>query len=290
MTKVNHEYILNIYAYVILILGIYGGEYSNITTKRVREMIRTPDIIPNNLRNIREMKGKTMDETATALGINRSYMSILETAKANMSGETALNIIEFFDSSFAALFGQQGVMKLPYTTETLKTQPTKILLTKEEHQQFQAGDIIKAVKLIEDELKKFNIPGVLNDIEEISSEPVDGSNKVIVSIKATISEPTEEIGEFDMNLTSNMNLDLYRALKDKKTKKNEYFNVYFIQDFLGITEEQVQEAIGLTEKGYYEIFEAEKKISVKLMWRLVKFFKVPLEMIMNVDLYKKKFI
>lgn len=290
MTKVNHVYILNIYAYVILILGIYGGEYSNITTKRVREMIRTPDIIPNNLRNIREMKGKTMDETATALGINRSYMSILENAKANMSGETALKIIEYFDSSFAALFGQQGVMKLPYTTETLKTQPTKILLTKEEYQQFQAGDIIKAVKLVEDELKKFNIPGVLSDIEEISSEPVDGSNKVIVRIKATISEPTEVIGEFDMNLTSNMDLDLYRALKDKDFKNNEYFNVYFIENFLGIDKEQVQEAIGLTEKGYYEIFEAEKKISVKLMWRLVKFFKVPLEMIMNVDLYKKKFI
>jgi len=290
LTKVNHEYILNIYAYVILILGIYGGEYSNITTKRVREMIRTPDIIPNNLRNIREMKGKTMDETATALGINRSYMSILENAKANMSGETALKIIEYFDSSFAALFGQQGVMKLPYTTETLKTQPTKILLTKEEYQQFQAGDIIKAVKLVEQEFKKLDLPIDLADIEEISSEPVDGSNKVIVSIKATISEPTEVIGEFDMNLTSNMDLDLYRALKDKDFKNNEYFNVYFIENFLGIDKEQVQEAIGLTEKGYYEIFEAEKKISVKLMWRLVKFFKVPLEMIMNVDLYKKKFI
>lgn len=290
MTKVNHVYILNIYAYVILILGIYGGEYSNITTKRVREMIRTPDIIPNNLRNIREMKGKTMDETATALGINRSYMSILENAKANMSGETALKIIEYFDSSFAALFGQQGVMKLPYTTETLKTQPTKILLTKEEYQQFQAGDIIKAVKLVEQEFKKLDLPIDLADIEEISSEPVDGSNKVIVSIKATISEPTEEIGEFDMNLSSNMDLDLYRALKDKEFKNNEYFNVYFIENFLGIDKEQVQEAIGLTEKGYYEIFEAEKKISVKLMWRLVKFFKVPLEMIMNVDLYKKKFI
>jgi transcriptional regulator with XRE-family HTH domain len=290
LTKVNHVYILNIYAYVILILGIYGGEYSNITTKRVREMIRTPDIIPNNLRNIREMKGKTMDETATALGINRSYMSILENAKANMSGETALKIIEYFDSSFAALFGQQGVMKLPYTTETLKTQPTKILLTKEEYQQFQAGDIIKAVKLVEQEFKKLDLPIDLADIEEISSEPVDGSNKVIVSIKATISEPTEEIGEFDMNLSSNMDLDLYRALKDKEFKNNEYFNVYFIENFLGIDKEQVQEAIGLTEKGYYEIFEAEKKISVKLMWRLVKFFKVPLEMIMNVDLYKKKFI
>ena len=290
MTKVNHEYILNIYAYVILILGIYGGEYSNITTKRVREMIRTPDIIPNNLRNIREMKGKTMDETATALGINRSYMSILETAKANMSGETALKIIEYFDSSFAALFGQQGVIKLPYTTETLKTQPTKIVLTKEEYKQFQEGDIIKAVKLVEQEFKKLDLPIDLADIEEISSEPVDGSNKVIVSIKATISEPTEEIGEFDMNLTSNMDLDLYRALKDKEFKNNEYFNVYFIENFLGIDKEQVQEAIGLTEKGYYEIFEAEKKISVKLMWRLVKFFKVPLEMIMNVDLYKKKFI
>ena len=290
MTKVNHVYILNIYAYVILILGIYGGEYSNITTKRVREMIRTPDIIPNNLRNIREMKGKTMDETATALGINRSYMSILENAKANMSGETALKIIEYFDSSFAALFGQQGVIKLPYTTETLKTQPTKIVLTKEEYKQFQEGDIIKAVKLVEQEFKKLDLPIDLADIEEISSEPVDGSNKVIVSIKATISEPTEEIGEFDMNLSSNMDLDLYRALKDKEFKNNEYFNVYFIENFLGIDKEQVQEAIGLTEKGYYEIFEAEKKISVKLMWRLVKFFKVPLEMIMNVDLYKKKFI
>ena len=253
-------------------------------------MIRTPDIIPNNLRNIREMKGKTMDETATALGINRSYMSILENAKANMSGETALKIIEYFDSSFAALFGQQGVIKLPYTTETLKTQPTKIVLTKEEYKQFQEGDIIKAVKLVEQEFKKLDLPIDLADIEEISSEPVDGSNKVIVSIKATISEPTEEIGEFDMNLSSNMDLDLYRALKDKEFKNNEYFNVYFIENFLGIDKEQVQEAIGLTEKGYYEIFEAEKKISVKLMWRLVKFFKVPLEMIMNVDLYKKKFI
>lgn len=248
-------------------------------------MILTPDIIPNNLRTIREMKSKTTEETAKAIGINVSYMSILENAKANMSGRTALKMIHYFDSSFAAMFGQPGIMKLTFTTEEITSQPTKIILTKEEYDCFQEGNIFEAVKLVEKEFKNYNMTGSLHDVKEISSENLEGLDKVLVSVEVTISKPTTNLMEFDMNLTNDINLELYKALREKGFDKGEHFNLNYIEKQLNMSKEEVQKALGLTERGYNQIFEAKKDISVKIMWRLVKLFKVPLEMIMNIPLY-----
>lgn len=250
-------------------------------------MIKTPDIIPNNLRSIRETRGRGTDETANALGMNRSYVSILENAKANMSGETALNIMNYFNCNFATLFEKEGKHLLEHSTETFNYQLTKIIITQKQLAEYRSGDIIEAVKMIEKEFKKYNIPGSVHDLEEVSCEEISGTEKLALSLKVTVVESKVDLVEFDLGLTYDINLELYKKLKDRGFKDNEYFSIKFIENALGITEPKTQEALGLSEKGYLDIINGEKRIPVKIMWRLVKFFKVPLEMIMNIPLYRE---
>lgn len=250
-------------------------------------MIRTPDILPNNLKTIRETRGKGTDETAEAIGMNRSYVSVLENGKANMSGEVALKIMEYFNASFAQLFHFADPVTLEYTTDTISTQLTKIILTQKEYDQFKQGDIIKAVKIIENEYKENDVPGSVHDIIEVSSEEIS-KKKVVVQLKVLMKEPKVEKLEFDLNIVDTIDKDTYMALKQRGFGKNELFSIDFLKSLLNVTDKDISEALGVTLDGYYDLISAKKKMSVKVMWRMVKFFKVPLEVIMNIPLYREK--
>lgn len=252
-------------------------------------MIRTPDIIPSNLRVIREMREKGTEETANALGMNRSYISILENAKANMSGETALRIMEYFDCSFAELFNKTEKVSLELTTETLKNHPTKIMMTAEEFESFMQGDIMNAAKTIEKEFKESNVKGSVYDInpQDSTSEKIENTDKLLVRVVVKMAEPKVEMVEFDMNISDGLDIQLYKALKERGFKENELFSIDFIHEYLDMDPSETKEALGLSSKGLEEILSGEKKVPVKIMWRMVKHFRVPLEMIMNIPDYKK---
>lgn len=250
-------------------------------------MIKTPDILPNNLREVREWKNKDTEETAIALGVNRSYISILENSRANMSSSLALSIMDYLDCTFAQLFDMNKVMSLEFSTEKYSERITKIIVNEKELTDFHNDNIIDVVKMLEKELSQYNLPGQIHKIEEISSEEIT-PEKILLTIRVIIVDTVTEVLDFDLNISEDMNVDLYKTLQKRGFEEEELFSVHFIEEYLGISREDTQRAIGLSEEGYYEVLSGEKRIPVKIMWRLVKYFKVPLEYIMNVELYRNK--
>lgn len=318
-------------------------------------MINTPDILPNNLRIIRQMRGKTTDETANALGLNRSYISVLENDKANMSGVAAISIMNYLNTNFFQLFEKEESIFLDYTEKELKNHRLKILTSIDNLPYFQENDIINVVEIIQKELDELNINGKVFEFEYMGHTKIEAANQVYILINVTTSEEITTKKEFDLRLSSNLNTDLFKALvakgferkaelivdkdnfkidndhivlnknyrivqKDNLSEitnvinidsnkcditynnKNEIksvkfnviledlYNIDFIEKFLGLTPEEIQEVIGISENGYNEIFSGNQKISTKIMWRLVKYFKVPLEYIINLKLYTEKYI
>lgn len=249
-------------------------------------MIATPDILPNNLRIVKEWKEKTTEETANALSVNRSYISILENSKANMSGSIAVSIMDYFQCTFAQLFEMHQTMSLEYSKEIYSDRIAKILITKEELIAYKNGDIINIVKKVEEDFKKYNLTGQIDRIEELSVEDIS-NEKIMLTLKVIILDTIVEMKEFDLSLSKDTNIELYKNLLERGFMEDELFSIKYIENFLGISSEQTQEAIGLSSEGYEEVLSGEKKIPVKIMWRLVKFFKVPLESIMNIKQYKK---
>lgn len=59
----------------------------------------------------------------------------------------------------------------------------------------------------------------------------------------------------------------------------------YIEKRLGMTPLDVQNALGVTQKSYYQIINGSSMLSTKMMWRLTKLFKVPLEVMFNVPYY-----
>lgn len=130
---------------------------------------------------------------------------------------------------------------------------------------------------------------------------VDYENNVINLNKEYIYYDSEEdkyIASDKININnSNINIikdDNYNAIAVKFISFEETINnIEFIMNFLkenrNINYDNIWELLGLTYNGYINLIRGNQKISTKIMWKLVKLFKVPLELIINIDLYIKKF-
>lgn len=66
-------------------------------------------------------------------------------------------------------------------------------------------------------------------------------------------------------------------------------NLKEVRTLMHYSIEDMHQALGLSYNGYINLELGNQKISTKIMWRLVQFLKVPLELIINVDEYYKKY-
>lgn len=69
--------------------------------------------------------------------------------------------------------------------------------------------------------------------------------------------------------------------------KSELNNIKFLKEQLNLSDEQVYTALGILPGSYNNL--GSQKISTKVMWRLVELFKIPFELIFNIDEYYKEF-
>lgn len=316
--------------------------------------IPVPDILPNNLKHIKNMRNKTSDNIAEATGLKNSYISILEHNKTNMSGISAISLMNYLDVNFYQLFGFEEPQVLPYTTEKLKVIKLETLidaniLKNEEDNLYLIDEIISS------ELKKtykFTQEEGIKEYKISNKIPTDNKDKFLVEFEITLIVKDTEMKEFNMNFLEEIDANLFKLLSTKgfnEIKKiripntdfevindtihfnknyiyysKEYdldntkidnpniniiydnngaisyiemnvpidnlYNIEFAQKYLDIDMQDMLNMLDISRYGYLAIIKGQQKLPLKFMWRLVKLFKVPLEVLVNIPLYTKIFI
>ncbi|MCQ4924822.1 helix-turn-helix transcriptional regulator [Tissierella carlieri] len=285
--------------------------------------IETPDVLPNNMKQIRTMRGKTTNDVAEALSLNHSYISVVENWKSSISSITAFKLMNYLNANFEQFFDMKKVMKLPYTIETLESISINLILDKSKIELTDAKNIIYIENEITKELKRKKIDGKVESFEISDKQPLE-EDLFNVSLNVNLVTQKQIEREFNIDLLSEMNYDLFVKLNEigftrkkkvplnapvidlkddiikikeqGKIKAIEYEvsfesmnNIEFIQEYLKLRPEDVRVALGIAEKTYNNILVGTQKIPLKVMWRMVALFKVPLELIINVPLYMEEF-
>lgn len=318
----------------------------------MKDLIKAPDILPNNMRQIRVMRGISIEELSSALSLNHSYISILETFKANMSGLTALNIMKYLGANFTQFFDVKEKLKLPYTIDTYEDIEVKTNICAKHIDITNTRNIIHIEEHLEKYLKNNNIDGKIVFFDIIEKDDNQNQDIINATLNVTLLKQTQVEEEFNINFFEETDNVLFEKLyykgfteekevtlqaddltiKDGKiyvlnTKKlqmhgrpynTEYpviskdevkfnndkngnlksiqfsllfdnaNNIKYIQDYLNLTDKDVQTALGIGENTYKNLLKGEQKLSTKLMWRLCMLFRVPLELIINIPLYMEK--
>ena len=261
------------------------------------KLIETPDILPNNMKQIRLMRGKTTTDIAETLSLNHSYISVVENWKSNISSTTAFKLMNYLNVNFEQFFNMKQTMLLPYTINTHDSITLSMKLNKKYLATDKPNNLIYIEEIMGKELKKKRIEGIIESFKIIDTETIDENNKN-VKFDISLLKQKETKKEFDINLLSDMNYELFVKLNKigfsrKKMEKDSNIeetyeamsNVSIIQEYLKLDPVDIQEALGITEKTYTNIVSETQKLSLKVMWRMVMLFKVPLELIINVPLY-----
>lgn len=332
--------------------------------------IPIPKTIPNKLKQIRQIRGLTLQEAAKGLKIHPFFLSSVENGKNNLSGKSTMNVLHFFNVSFEQLYDMKKVLLLDYVEESRKQVIVEIVLDKSEtysspleieqkileelHEKdigVQTGTQVYTYNIIETKetlkpgkiLCKINVELILQktlkkefDInffrdsniklvellleKGFSEQPynirLDKNDFKIIGDKIHLNKKykieTDEgftfIDEVDISETINSGNKKYVGLDGEiKVIRNEsdeiiamtfialeeeINNIKFIEDYYEKYENfdntKIPELLGLSASGYSNLVHGNQKISTKIMWRMVKLFRVPLETILNIKKYANK--
>lgn len=140
--------------------------------------------------------------------------------------------------------------------------------------------------------------GFKEQIETIQKD----SNEIIIKKDRIILDKPYKILSFNNKFIEkaelNLNNDKIKLLKDEKgdivsiefmALEPEINCLKFIEKYKNLDPKKIHTALNLTYNGYTNLVNGNQKISTKVMWRMVKLFKVPLELMINIDKYNDKF-
>jgi transcriptional regulator with XRE-family HTH domain len=196
--------------------------------------ILVPDILPNNLRIIRDMRGLSLKEVADALKIDRNFLSAVEVENKNFSGKTTIRALKFYEISFYKMYDVKEKRVTNVTDyfdnifrTTLSFDPKDLLngdfklsdeeymkniinvaLTEELEQLKENNLIINSINKI---AKKSKVKGTYEKFDLIGSSYKD--NKLYLDLEVTFKEKRTEELEFDINFVINENLQLADMLR-----------------------------------------------------------------------------
>ncbi|MCK9470662.1 MAG: helix-turn-helix transcriptional regulator [Bacilli bacterium] len=339
-------------------------------------VIIIPDIIPNNIKQLRSLRELTIEDLAKGTDLTYSFIQAVENNKANMSGITALKIMEFLDANFYQVFDISKTITLPYSKEIYDIIYEEIDVKKEYLYLNNSRNIIHIEESIDKILQKKNIEGKVYRFKIIKTvDKTDDMSSAYIEIE--LLKQVYEEKEFDINFLKEINYELFEHLNnkgfnDKKrillTKSGDYKidgdyvyilkenlikkgkpirnikklnkkevkikkgnplkkenpmkiikrinkkhtkikydknknikeisfyikyqainNIQYIQDCLKLTNNEVCKALDISRATYNSIKTTNQRLSIKLMWKLVKLFRVPLELIIDIPLYIKTY-
>lgn len=224
--------------------------------------ILVPDILPNNLRIIRDMRGLALKDVANALKIDRNFLSAVEVNNKNFSGKTTIRALKYYGISFYKMYDVKEKMNLEVTDYFNNI--FRVTLA------FHPEDLIERDLKLYDEKYKQNIinASLTEDLKQLKE-----NNSIIANIYR-VAQKNKVKGEYvDFNLIDSLYkdeklyLDLEVVFNEKRTEKRE-FDINFVMN------ENLQLADKLREMGFREVIRViERKIdgkSVKIEGNLIK--------------------
>lgn len=256
------------------------------------QKVLVPDVLPNNLRAIRELKGLSLKDLAEELLIDRNFLGTVEMWEKNFSGKTAIRTLKVLGVSFYQLYNIAGKRKL-LVTKPDREDPVEvefdINLSREED--IKTADILtregfkdtvvtweeeidgKIVKISKDRVyldKSYKIPvgDDMSDFEMVDFFSIEDKRKKFIYDK-----------DDDINPVSVR----FKAIRPALN------NLEKIRKLLNISVEQISFSLDLAPNAYLQLEKGNQKASLKVMWKLVRFLKLPLELIINIDEYYEKF-
>lgn len=319
----------------------------------MKQLIKAPAILPNNMRQIREMRGITISDLSSALNLNHSYISILETHKANMSGITALKIMKQLNANFIQFFDVRKKLTLPTTINTNESITITLAINSNYLDETEVINIINKEEAIVRELKRLDIEGEVVKHELISNDPINGQDIVDATfdVELLIQKTVKE--EFNINFSAEVNIDLLKQLHDKKPTELQHVtlkpsdftilnnkvhilnkskilkigvpvqenyttidinsvkfnndkkgnvktieldlmcessnNIKYIQEYLNLSDIEIQKSLDIGENSFKRLLNGKQRLSTKMMWKMCKLFRLPLELIINIPAYIDSF-
>jgi len=335
----------------------------------LNKAIPVPKVLPNNLKQIRQIRGLTLQEAAKMLNVHPFFLSSVENGKNNLSGKITISILNLFDVSFEQLYDVRKELVLDYVEEYKDKVTVEVILNKSEIK----SNPVKVEEKILDELLKKNINAQVYAYNIIDKKETIKSDTFLCTVDLELITQRTTKKKFDINFFRDSNIELTEILLEKgfypqpqnielnkenfkvvdnkiylnreyKINKgnesintniihidnfifngeNEYSspdgniklykdkddnieiitfmalekdeedmnNLKFIENYYekheNLDKTKIPELLGLSVPGYSNLLHGNQKISTKVMWRMVKLFRVPLELIINIKKYTEE--
>jgi transcriptional regulator with XRE-family HTH domain len=324
--------------------------------------IYVPDVLPNNLRVIREMRGISLKDAAEGISVDRNFLSGVEQETKNFSGKTMIKTLMFYNINFYRMFDVQEKRSLDVTDDFPIIICKSLRLNKESlntnfiniDEKFLSDNAF-FVSLKEQIINEFKTKE--KDLEYKITDKRTVEECIEIDIEFSIAQQQKRTIEFDINFTANENSELVNLLNYKSfndgivtfsqlvDNKNVYIkdnfvyfdtefkiprandiNDYYVTNKLSLDEveikdikdyvrektftyvrfkairqeinnlkflrtitntsiDELRKMLGLSYNIYLNLELGNQKLSTKTAWRLVSYFKVPLELIINIDEY-----
>lgn len=214
------------------------------------DKILVPDILPNNLRNIRSMREMQLKDVADALAIDRNFLSAVEVGNKNFSGKTTIRALKYYNISFYKMYDVKESLILDTTDlydntfrTTLSFDPQELLnINVKDYEKEHIENIIN-VTISKDlnDLRENNL--IINEINKVAKK-----NKV-----KGLYDSFEIVGVSYAD--EKLYLDLEVIYKEKRTEKITH-DIHFVEN------ENIKLADMLRYKGFLEdIKSIEKQIN-----------------------------
>lgn len=193
------------------------------------QKILVPDLLPNNLKVIREMRGYSVKSLAEGLMIDRNFLSAVETETKNFSGKTNVRALKLLNINFYQMYDVKEKRVLPVTDSYITTYTDKFVLDRVflgKPSISDNGTINEAAMVVAIENYRIlrNFPGKFTEYNILDKYMENDKLSVIAEVSFVNQEV--RMTEFDINFVANENhklaeILLYRGYPETLTIREE---------------------------------------------------------------------
>jgi transcriptional regulator with XRE-family HTH domain len=191
--------------------------------------IPVPDVLPNNLKHIRQYSKKSLQTVANDIMIEKNFLSSVESNSNNLSGKTNIRMMKYYDASFYQVYDIKDTIESTYTDWYPNKIELPVSVNRYELANYLnvssstdvadlinlAGDFKTLYPLVESHLlnnTKFSEPVL--EYAKILSSKTSGDN-IILKTSAEFNEKRVEKMLFDINFADNEDYELSDKLFHK---------------------------------------------------------------------------
>lgn len=177
-----------------------------------------PDVIPNNIRAIRDNRGISVKKAADDLKIDRNFLCGVEMENKNFSGKTTVRVLKYYGISFYQMYDVQEVKVFPVTTligEEHINMKFCVDLSEIENVDINSPKNINSIveKMILKHIIDLNASNALLSYQILNNKVVKNNLHVETTFKYLSYKPNNQ--KFDINFCRDENVKLADMLFSK---------------------------------------------------------------------------